>query len=188
MPTGSGCASAAMRRRAVDRLVCDHLRIPRREARRWQHVPIEQEELVADGAVGLVRAAQNFDSSRGTPFAAYALLYVRGAILDTIRSRARRHSDRKGGFIDVVSLDAPLATGDRRQDAVDPRRTDEIAEDLERIRLLDGLPPKERYVLLRTQVDGASAAEVGVELGVTADRVYTLAAHGSTRLRKRSAS
>jgi DNA-directed RNA polymerase specialized sigma24 family protein len=109
--------------------------------------------------------------------------------MDTIRARARRHADRNGSYVDVVSLDEPTLDGrSLRHEVADPRaQTAEIAEDLEQIRLVAGLPKKERYVLLRTQVDGATAEEVGRELGVSADRVYALAANGATRLRRRAA-
>lgn len=152
-------------------------------------MPIEQDDLVADGNLGLVRAAQAFDRYRGTPFPAYALMYVRGAILDTVRTRARRHSHRDGGFFDFVSLDEVHDDGRTPvHELPDPRAMiDDIAERLDVIRLLDGLPAKERHVLIRTEVDGLSAEEVGRELGVSADRVYTLSAWGATRLWKRAA-
>jgi RNA polymerase sigma factor (sigma-70 family) len=174
----------------ADTLVRQSLYIPRREARRWLHVPIEQEELVADGVEGLVRAAKRFDPKRGIPFAAFALMYVRGAILDTIRHRARRNATRDGGFFDTVSLDETTEDGlSARRSVVDPRPgPDEMVVHLERLRLIAGLPPRERYVLLRTQVDGASAEEVGAELGCGASRVHTLSAYGKARLQRRAAA
>lgn len=174
----------------ADTLVRQSLYIPRREARRWLHVPIEQEELVADGVVGLVRAAKRFDPSRGVAFSTFALMFVRGAILDTIRARARRNATRDGGYFDTVSLDEPTDDGrGMRYTPADPHPgPDEMVVHLERLRLISGLPEKERYVLLRLQVDGASAEEVGEELGVSPGRVYRLGSWGEERLRRRAAA
>lgn len=174
----------------ADTLVRQSLYIPRREARRWLHVPIEQEELVADGTLGLVKAALRFDPSRGRPFPVFALMYVRGAILDTIRDRARRNATRDGGFYETVSLDETYeGSSEFRHAAVDPRPgPDEMAVHLERLRLIGGLPDRERYVLLRIQVDGATAEEVGEEMGVGTSTVYRLGTHGKARLRRRAAA
>ena len=75
-----------------DTLVEQALHLPRREARRWAHTPLEQEDLVADGNLALAKAAKRYDPSYGVPFPAFATPYVRGAIADTVRSRARRNT------------------------------------------------------------------------------------------------
>lgn len=142
--------------------------------------------------MGLVKAAQRYDPKRGVPFPAFALMYVRGAILDSIRERARRNADRNGGFFTEVSFDEPAhgESEDRRlkREPVDPRPgPEEMVVHRDQLRLVEDLPPRERYVLLRTEVDGASAEEVGRELGCSANRVYTLASWGATRLRRRAA-
>jgi len=172
----------------ADKLVRQSLHIPRREARRWLHVPIEQEDLVADGALGLVRAAKRFDPRRGIPFSAFALLYVRGAILETIRSRTRRNVLADGAFAQVVSIDETHDDGELAREPVDPKPSPaEMVVHYDQLRLIAGIPAKERYVLLRTQVDGAPAEEVADELGVSVDRVYALASNGSRRLQRRAA-
>ena len=152
-------------------------------------MPIEQEDLIAEGSVGLLRAAMRFDASFGVPFSAYAVKFVRGAIADVVIRRSRRNSDNLGGYVEIVSLDERWPSGrDLRYDPADPRSgTELLVEEREQIRLIGGLPKNERYALIRTEVDGVSGAEVGKEMGVSADRVYQLAAHGATRLRKRAA-
>src|SRR6185312_9345138 len=62
-----------------DTLVEQALHLPRREARRWAHTPLEQEDLVADGNLALAKAAKRYDPSYGVPFPAFATPYVRGA-------------------------------------------------------------------------------------------------------------
>src|SRR6266508_3469342 len=48
---------------------------------------VELEELVSAGTIGLVRALDSFDLSRGLAFSTYAVRRIRGAILDDLRSR-----------------------------------------------------------------------------------------------------
>jgi RNA polymerase sigma factor for flagellar operon FliA len=48
---------------------------------------VEIDDLVSAGALGLVRALESFDLSRGLAFSTYAVRRIRGAILDDLRSR-----------------------------------------------------------------------------------------------------
>jgi RNA polymerase sigma factor for flagellar operon FliA len=48
---------------------------------------LEIDDLVSAGALGLVRALESFDLSRGLAFSTYAVRRIRGAILDDLRSR-----------------------------------------------------------------------------------------------------
>lgn len=48
---------------------------------------IEIGELVSAGSLGLMKALDSFDLSRGLAFSTYAVLRIRGAILDDLRSR-----------------------------------------------------------------------------------------------------
>lgn len=54
-----------------------HSRLPRH---------VELDDLVSAGTLGLYDAIDGFDPDRGVPFAAYARLRVRGAIMDSLRA------------------------------------------------------------------------------------------------------
>lgn len=47
---------------------------------------VSRDDLASAGSLALVQAAQAFDSSLGVPFARYAALRIRGALLDELRS------------------------------------------------------------------------------------------------------
>jgi RNA polymerase sigma factor for flagellar operon FliA len=47
---------------------------------------VDREDLVAHGVVGLIQAIDRFDPSQGVPFAAWASIRIRGAVLDAIRA------------------------------------------------------------------------------------------------------
>lgn len=71
-------------------LVTDHLHLVHHvvnqlSARYPRH--IDRRELWNAGALGLVDAARRFDPAMGTPFAPYAMIRIRGAIIDSTRAR-----------------------------------------------------------------------------------------------------
>ncbi len=171
-------------------LVQEALHLPKREARRWRHMKIDQEDLVADGYLGLAKAARKYDPSHGVPFTAFARHYVRGAIVDTIRTLVRRHHLGDGVYADVHAF-SDLAAPDAETsgfDPPDPRPTpDEAVVSRDRLRVLATIPERERIALIRTVVDGDTAADVAEELGVSPNRVYSLVHDGSARVRKRAA-
>ena len=47
---------------------------------------VSQSDLMSAGAMALVRAARSFDATKGVPFARYASLRIRGALVDELRS------------------------------------------------------------------------------------------------------
>ena len=80
------------------------------------------------------------------------------------------------------------ATSDQAYEPPDPGPTPhDTVENLDRLRVLGTIPERERIALIRTMVDGDTAADVAKDLGVSADRVYTLVHNGSTRVRRRAA-
>ena len=106
---------------------------------------------------------------------------------DTVRKTVRRHSLGDGvyadvrGFPDIApSFDAgapPRSTpglGPGPHDAVESR---------DRLRAVAGLPDRERIALIRTVVDGDTAADVAKDAGVSPHRVYSLVHDGSARAR-----
>ena len=48
---------------------------------------VEREELISNGYFGLLEAIERFDPKRGFKFETYAVVRIRGAILDAIRAQ-----------------------------------------------------------------------------------------------------
>lgn len=188
---GKACGTRTSAAACPATLVEETLHLPRREAARWRHTPLDLEELVADGNVGLAKAARRYDPTRNVSFAAFATPYVRGAITDSVRDKARHRRLQDGSFVDVVGFDEIGYRGDGFAGAYEPPdlgpTPPETFESLEKLRILGTLPDRERVALVRTIVDGETAADVGKELGVGADRIYSLVHTGSARLRRRAA-
>jgi RNA polymerase sigma factor for flagellar operon FliA len=81
----AACFSRAVR----EKLILDHLPLvkhvlSRVAARLPYHV--EREDLLEAGTLGLIDAADHFDSGRNVLFLTYAMARIRGAILDALRS------------------------------------------------------------------------------------------------------
>jgi len=74
---------------ARDRLVARCLPIVMRVARGYAGRDVELADLVQEGVLGLLRALERFDPSRGVPFAAYAVWWLRQAMQQAIAEQSR---------------------------------------------------------------------------------------------------
>ncbi|HEY8484258.1 MAG TPA: FliA/WhiG family RNA polymerase sigma factor [Longimicrobiales bacterium] len=73
---------------ARDRLLSHHLRLVHHIARqmaRGLRLDAELDDLVSAGTIGLVKAIENYDPTRGIAFSTFAAVRIRGAILDELR-------------------------------------------------------------------------------------------------------
>ncbi|MFD1342046.1 sigma-70 family RNA polymerase sigma factor [Litorisediminicola beolgyonensis] len=73
---------------ALERLMRSHARQVWSQARRWTDNPTHLEDLVAEGMIGLMRAADNFDFSHDVRFSTYCAWWVRNE-LSTAARRVR---------------------------------------------------------------------------------------------------
>ena len=71
-------------RRALDKLVGSHLRLVFKMARGYQGYGLPLSDLIAEGNVGVMQAAQKFDPDKGFRFATYASWWIRAAIQEYV--------------------------------------------------------------------------------------------------------
>src|SRR3954447_6796258 len=74
---------------AKDRLVRCNLRLVARVARRQVGRGLAMEDLLQEGVVGLIRAAEKYDWRRGTRFSTYAVPWIRQAISQALANTGR---------------------------------------------------------------------------------------------------
>jgi RNA polymerase sigma factor FliA len=168
---------------------------------------VDVDELVGLGSEGLVQAARSYDPGRGVPFAAWARLRVRGAMLDGLRAaapgprparlgrggaaapdpeenrRARFATARAEGLLFDAAEEAegPVATApsDAGPEAVASRRQ------IRRLvaRAVGQLPSAEAELVRRHVLDGQSLGQAARSLGLGADRASQLYRRALGRLR-----
>lgn len=69
---------------ALDRLITSHLRLVTRIAGRYRGYGLPLADIIAEGNIGLINAAQRFDPERGFRLSTYSMWWIRAAIQDYI--------------------------------------------------------------------------------------------------------
>jgi RNA polymerase primary sigma factor len=75
--------------RAKELMINSNLRLVASNARRYQNQGLPLADLVQEGMVGLIRAAEKFDWRKGFRFSTYATLWIRQAIQRGLENSAR---------------------------------------------------------------------------------------------------
>ncbi len=74
---------------ALERLVRANLRFVVSVAKRYQNQGVSLADLINEGNIGLMRAAQKFDETKGIKFISYAVWWIRQAILQALAEQSR---------------------------------------------------------------------------------------------------
>ncbi|MBA2240368.1 MAG: sigma-70 family RNA polymerase sigma factor [Solirubrobacterales bacterium] len=89
--------------RAKERMINSNLRLVVSNARRYENQGLPLLDLIQEGNIGLIRAAEKFDWRRGFKFSTYATYWIRQAMQRALETRSR-----------TIRLPTTLAQQERR--------------------------------------------------------------------------
>ena len=144
-----------------------------REAMKYRVQETVLMDLLQEGAVGLMEAAEGYNHKLGVAFSLYAVHRIRGRMLDFLKTQGTDVSidGAEDGEAWMVSPDLAFETADRSflQSAVGSA--------------MERLPQRERDVIRSVFLREQTVAETAGEMDVTTAYVYQLEKRGIKRLR-----
>jgi RNA polymerase primary sigma factor len=75
---------------AVGKIITANLRFVISVAKQYQNLGLTLEDLINEGNLGLIKAANRFDETKGFKFISYAVWWIRQSILQAVGEKARK--------------------------------------------------------------------------------------------------
>ena len=146
-------------KRALERLTKANLRFVVSVAKQYQNQGLSLPDLINEGNVGLIKAAEKFDETRGFKFISYAVWWIRQSILQAIAEQSRlvRLPLNQVGSVNKITRELnKFEQEHERKPSVD-----EIAErvDLPEDKIADAMKANSRHVSMDAPIaDGEDSS------------------------------
>lgn len=175
---------------ALDELTSANLRYVVKVAKQYTGRGVALEDLISEGNIGMMRAAEKFDSARGKRFVTFAAPFIRKSIEEAI--------DKQEGSSQPISVDEPIPLGSQNnfsllnvlEDKDAPRadqHTEQEALILELKKVIDVLDEREQTVIkyfFGIECDHLTMAEIATTMGIKRERVRQIRDKAVRKLRK----
>lgn len=162
-------------RAALEKLVRANLRFVVTVANQYKDQGLSLPDLINEGNVGLIRAAEKFDETRGFKFISYAVWWIRERIIHALAEEQRQNSRQLSG--ELPSPDNLIA----------PSRLSDETASAETNRALNMLGERERLIIERTfGINGQpemTLEEMGERMGLSRQRVRQIREKSIRKLR-----
>lgn len=148
-------------KRALERLTKANLRFVVSVAKQYQNQGLGLPDLINEGNVGLIKAAEKFDETRGFKFISYAVWWIRQSILQAIAEQSRlvRLPLNQVGSVNKITRELnKFEQEHERKPSVD-----EIAErvDLPEDKIADAMKANSRHVSMDAPIaDGEDSSMI----------------------------
>ena len=163
-------------------------------ARQYRSELLSTDDLISEGSIGLMKAADKFDPSRGKPFVTFAAPFIRRSIENAI--------SRLAGEVPIMSTDESLPIGSNNNftllNVLEDKGAPKTDATLEQNTLSDDmaaaistLNEREQAVIRRycgIEHQRMTMAEIGEELGLKRERVRQIRDKAVRKLRKQGPS
>jgi len=190
------CNGRPTDRESVDALVNGNLRFVVSVAKQYEYCAgcLSILDLINEGNMGLLQAAETFDPTRGFKFISYAIGYIRMFILDALTNKSRIVTDyHKGVSNRHTSLDAPTSEdndttyGDVLCTSTDAEsfRNESLTTDLMRV-LNNVLKPQEVTIIcivFGINTPAKKRWEIAEQIGCSQERVRQIEQKALYKLR-----
>lgn len=148
-------------KRALERLTKANLRFVVSVAKQYQNQGLSLPDLINEGNVGLIKAAEKFDETRGFKFISYAVWWIKQSILQAIAEQSRlvRLPLNQVGSVNKITRELnKFEQEHERKPSVD-----EIAErvDLPEDKIADAMKANSRHVSMDAPIaDGEDSSMI----------------------------
>jgi RNA polymerase primary sigma factor len=163
-------------------------------ARQYKSELLSTDDLISEGSIGLMKAADKFDPSRGKPFVTFAAPFIRRSIEDAI--------SRLTGEVPVMSTDESLPIGSNNnytllnvlEDKGAPRTDAALEQNTlsdNMTKAINTLNEREQAVIKRCfgiDCQHMTMAEIGEQLGLKRERVRQIRDKAMRKLKKAAPS
>lgn len=175
---------------ALDELTSANLRYVVKVAKQYTGRGVALEDLISEGNIGMMKAAEKFDAARGKRFVTFAAPFIRKSIEEAI--------DKQEGSSQPISVDEPIPLGSQNnfsllnvlEDKDAPQadqHTEQEALILELKKVIDVLDEREQTVIKHffgIECDHLTMAEIATTMGIKRERVRQIRDKAVRKLRK----